>query len=154
MFSFSLVSPAACLRLLITCRTNVCIGQVQGHVHARRTALLFFFLTISPPSLPSLSASFLGVRRESWRKFFIHGCYCGRSLLVCRWIMDEASVMFKRTEIIVIRFQKAAVWVYFCLVSFFFFIVNLILRWLSLLCFAKWRIKSGINAHSGQSKFI
>lgn len=119
LFSFSLVSPAACLRLLITCRTNVCIGQVLGHVHARRTALLFFFLTISPPSLPSLSASFLRVWRESWRKFFIHGCYCGRSLLVCRWIMDEASVMFKRTAIIVIHFQKAAVWVYFF--SFFFF---------------------------------
>lgn len=33
--------------------------------------------------------------------------------------MDEASVMFKRTAIIVTRFQKAAVWVYFCLVFFF-----------------------------------
>ncbi len=127
------------------------LGQVWGHVHARRRALLFFSLTISPPCLPSLSPSFLRVRIESWRKFFIHGCYCGRSLLVCRWIMDEASVMFKRTAIIGVRFQKAAVWVYFCLL---FFIVDLVLRWLSLLCFIKWRIKGKRNAHNGLSRFI
>lgn len=151
MFFLQSVSLAACLRLLITCRTNVCIGQVWGHVHARRRALLFVSLTISPPCLHSLSPSFLRVRIESWRKFFIHGCYCGRSLLVCRWIMDEASVMFKRTAIIGVRFQKAAVWVYFCLL---FFIVDLVLRWLSLLCFIKWRIKGKRNAHNGPSRFI
>lgn len=151
MFFLQSVSLAACLRLLITCRTNVCIGQVWGHVHARRRALLFVSLTISPPCLHSLSPSFLRVRIKSWRKFFIHGCYCGRSLLVCRWIMDEASVMFKRTAIIGVRFQKAAVWVYFCLL---FFIVDLVLRWLSLLCFIKWRIKGKRNAHNGPSRFI
>lgn len=141
--------------LLITCRTNVCIGRVQGHVSARRRALLFFSLTISSPCLPSLSASFLRVRIESWRKFFVHGCYCGPSLLVCRWIMDEASVMFKRTAIIVTRFQKAAVWVYFCLVFFFFFfVVDLILRWLSLLCFTKWRIKSGRCAQRSEPIYL
>lgn len=151
MFFLQSVSLAACLRLLITCSTNVCTGQVWGHVHvhARRRALLLFSLTISPPCLSSLSLSFLRVRIESWRKFLVHGCYCGRSLLVCRWIMDETSVMFKRTAIIGVRFQKAAVWVYFCLL---FFIVDLVLR-LSLLCFVKWRIKSRRNAHNCPSRF-
>lgn len=143
---FPSVSFSGSMLTFADCMQNKCLHWPSPRSCPRQTQSIVIFLSYNLSSLSSLS-----VRIESWRKFFVHGCYCGCSLLVWRWIMDEATVMFKCTAIIGVRFQKAAVWVYFCLL---FFIVDLVLRWLSLLCFIKWRIKGKRNAHNSPSRFI
>ncbi len=149
---FPSVSFSGSMLTLADYMQNKCLHWPSLRSCPRQTQSIVIFLSYNLSSLSSLTISIFPQGLDRILEEILR-CYCGRSLLVCRWIMDEATVMFKCTAIIGICFQKAAVpvWVYFCLL---FFIVDLVLRWLCLLCFIKWRIKGKRNAHNFPSRFI